>query len=199
MENVKISNILNSIFKFKIPHEGLDGGRSIEDLEISKLIRVFVIAFKPTNKDRIIEILCFNKALEMAAFAFSDGSDYCSFYAEKCFDSIENKILDTNIEDLVQLCYYYHLLNGFSEANLKFDDDTLLVNNTKTNEVISYANIQNLVLRLILNKLDDKINFIKGILRQDEHRKEITKCLAGSDKEEYIESATKFFDELMTL
>jgi len=194
MQNEEISPILKSLFHISIPNEELEGGY-IEDSKIYKTIRALIPL--PQSVQSEIEMYCFNFAIKTIAIEFSQRENHGLYIAENYLHLFENQFSNINFEDLVSLCYYHFFLVDFKHEYLTFDYEKGVVYNNRTNEVISINSIECLIFRLINYELTIQINYVKMILNISNKRKELIDLIAGSNKEEYIESATKLFNDLM--
>lgn len=197
MKNKIISNTIKTLFNFYVPNSEVDGG-FIENNKIFKLINEAVKVYKPIDEETI-QFHCFELAVKMASIEFYQGGNHGFYDAESYAKWVENHFTYTNIQDLVGVCHYFRFLNEFNLANLDFDDENQLVKNKKTKEVISYENIQNLIVKLIEYELAIQINIVKITLQNQENRNKIIEHISGNKNEEYIEEANNLFDKLMEL
>jgi len=197
MKNKIISNTLKSLFNFYVPNSEADGG-FIENTKLFKLINDAVKSYKPEDEETI-QFHCFELAVKMASIEFYQGGNHGFYDAESYAKWVENQFTYINIQDLVSICHYFRFLNEFNLDNLVFDYENLLVKNKKTKEVISYKNIQNIIVKLIEYELTIQINIVKITLQNQENKNKIIEHISGNKNEEYIEEANNLFDKLMKL
>lgn len=194
----KIDIILKEIFNFKLPEEELDGGEYIQDTEIFKTLSEQLDIHKPA-RNKEIEVLSFEFAKKALAIQFNRGSNYGSFSSDGFDHLFETQFEKINIEDLVLILDHFGFLNSFNEKNLSFDSDKLLVMNSVTGEIISFQNIEQLIMAFLEVQLGNQIQRIILVLNVTENRNFWISKLSRSDKAEYIKSATQKFDSLVGL
>lgn len=192
----KVDGILKSVFDFILPGEELDGGEFIQDTEIFKILSEQLEKNKP-NQNKEIELLSFELAKKSLAIHFNLGSNYGSFTSDSFDHLFETQFEFVNIDDLVLLLNYYRIIYDFDSKVLNIDLDKLLVTNSKTGEIISFSNIERMTNSFLNMHLEIQIQKIITVLNFSENRNFWIDKLAGSKKEEYVESAIQKFDSLI--
>lgn len=185
---------LKGIFPGFINGSELDGGQFIEDTMLYKTIAKMVSSYKPkTDK---IEPFAFDFALTKAAIELYNGR---GLYHAEAYKHYFEQSISIFHNDYVKLLNYHGLLHGFQTDDIEILNTKWFAKNSKTEEVLTFDTIEKIGLKWIEYELTIQINTIKLILNRKENRDQIIKLIAGNEKEEYISSATKIFEDIIQL
>lgn len=190
--------LIKELYNIRLTYGPLDGGEYLESTPIYRELETLVSPLKPSEKNAC-KYFPFECALAALAFEFYRGDDYGIWMANSYSHLTEDRLINTNFDYLVKLLKYFTDLDDFKEDDLDYNYEQGIVTDRKTGQMLSADNVQKLLKSILELHLDIQIERIKIHLCEKQNRDRIIRFLAGSDKEERLESAEFRFNRILNL
>lgn len=195
---IKKEQLIQNLYTITLENEELDGGTFVQSTPIYKELVALLSPVKPIEKFAS-DYFPFELALKALAVEFCRGDNHGFYCADSYMNLIDSNISNTNLEDLVNLLKQLMRLENFEEDDLDCNYETGRVADKKSGQMLTADNIQNLIKSVLELLLQIQIERIKIHLSEKQSRNKIIRMLAGSDKDELLETAEFRFDKILSL